>query len=260
MAAAPIQRVCVPTFERRDEPRPHMVYAIQVTLPSQTWTVYRRYSEFAALQAALPPPAPPAPLPPKQAAKDSWRAIVGLGGWLPVTAAQQRADDAAAEERRQGLERYLRGIITAPDPHWRESDAFLQFLQVPEHQREPAVATEHPPPPPPPPKGLPAAAAGPLPRPWYSRAPPTARRQETDVTRPMDDHALLRHQTSTLMANQDAQAEQLAQILRRQRELGLTIHDELEVHKELLQSMQTHMQQTQTKLDAAENSMHRLQS
>ena len=80
------------------------------------------------------------------------------------------------------------------------------------------------------------------------------------MTRPMDDHALLRHQTTTLMANQDAQAEQLAQILRRQRELGLTIHDELEVHKELLQSMQTHMQQTQTKLDAAENSMHRLQS
>lgn len=256
MAAGPIQRVCVPAFERRDEPRPHMVYAIQVTLPSQTWTVYRRYSEFVALQAALPPPAPPAPLPPKQAAKDSWRAIVGLGGWLPVTAAQQRADDAAAEDRRQGLERYLRGILAAPDAHWRESDAFLQFLQVPEHEREPAAPRERPAPP----RPSQPPAPGPL-RPWHTRAPLTVERmRETDVTRPMDDHTLLQHQTHTLMANQDAQAEQLAQILRRQRELGLTIYDELEVHRELLQSMHTHMQQTQTKLDAAENSMNRLSS
>ncbi|WFD18803.1 hypothetical protein MCAP1_001014 [Malassezia caprae] len=254
MAAGPIQRVCVPAFERRDEPRPHTVYAIQVTLPSQTWTVYRRYSEFVALHAALSPPAPPAPLPPKQAAKDSWRAIVGLGGWLPVTAAQQRADDRAAEERRQGLERYLRGILAAPDAHWRESDAFLQFLQAPEHEREPEAPRECASPP-----SLPAAAP-PL-RPWHTRAPaPAERMRETDVTRPMDDHTLLQHQTHTLMASQDVQAEQLARILRRQRDLGLTIHDELEVHRELLQSMHSHMQQTQTKLDAAEKSMNRFSS
>ncbi|WFD22392.1 hypothetical protein MEQU1_001062 [Malassezia equina] len=252
MAAGPIQRVCVPTFERREEPRPHTVYAIQVTLPSQTWTVYRRYSEFVALQAALPPPAPPAPLPPKRAAKESWRAIVGLGGWLPVTTAQQRMDDADTEERRQGLERYLRGILAAPDAHWRESDAFLQFLQIPEHQREPAGPQEHA-------SSMPRPRPGPAPspslRPWH--APPTRpaeRMRETDVTRPMDDHALLQHQTHTLMARQDAQAEELAKILRRQRELGLTIHDELDVHKELLQS------QTQTKLDQAETSMRRLAS
>lgn len=62
------------------------------------------------------------------------------------------------------------------------------------------------------------------------------------------------------MARQDAQAEELAKILRRQRELGLTIHDELDVHKELLQSVHTHVQQTQTKLDQAETSMRRLAS
>lgn len=260
MAAGPIQRVCVPAFERRDEPRPHTVYAIQVTIPSLTWTVYRRYSEFVALHAALSPPAPPAPLPPKQVARESWRAIVGLGGWLPLTAAQKRADEADTEERRQGLERYLRGILAAPDTYWRESDAFLQFLQVPEHQREPAVPSVPPAPHAQGPHATPGQTA-PVLRPWHSQRPAsTERLRETDTTRPMDDSTLLHHQSHTLMANQDAQAEQLAQILRRQRELGLSIHDELEVHKELLHSLHTHMQHTQTKLDAADTSMRRLAS
>ena len=62
------------------------------------------------------------------------------------------------------------------------------------------------------------------------------------------------------MRAQDKQADALAIVLRRQRELGLRIHDELGMHREMLDSLHTGVQSTQTRMDAAEAEMKRLNS
>lgn len=260
MAAPRIQRVAIPSVERRTEPTPHVVYAVFIQLPDRSWTVYRRYSEFTALHAKLAPPPPPAPLPPKQIATRSLRMLTGLGGLIPPSDAQLRADKEATDERREGLELYLRAILSARDDRWRTNPAFLTFLQVDEApapqeevRNEPRTDRKAAP-------GAPPAALRPLPpstslRPWSrSRAPAT----ETDVTRPLSDEELLHHQNDTQMQAQDQQADQLAKILQRQRQLGLAIHGELNEHAELLTHLDSAVQQTRTRMDTADAQMRHL--
>ena len=82
---------------------------------------------------------------------------------------------------------------------------------------------------------------------------------ETNVTRPLSDAQLLQHQTDTQMRAQDAQAEQLAKILARQKQLGLAIHDELTEQTELLNHLSTDVQNTRTRMDQAQKRMARLE-
>lgn len=247
MAGVPIQQIAVPSFEYKEQPSHHVVYAVQISMPDRTWTVHRRYTDFCKLHEQITPPMPPAPLPPKHRLKQTWRMITGFGGMLATTEAQKREDELDLETRRAGLEKYLRAIVASPSPHWRESDAFMTFADVQEPPRpqpswNPPV-TQRPPQP-----------KAPL-RPWRGAAEPA---RETNTTRPMADAELFQYQTNTLMNAQDEQANALSAILRRQHDLGIHIHHELDVHHELLQDLHNDVHHTQTRMDAADARMKRM--
>ena len=57
--------------------------------------------------------------------------------------------------------------------------------------------------------------------------------KETERTRELDNQGVLQLQKQT-MQDQDQSVEELMKIILRQRELGQAIHEELEVHNELL--------------------------
>ncbi|WFD32339.1 hypothetical protein MSPP1_003384 [Malassezia sp. CBS 17886] len=248
VAGVPIQRVCVPSFEHRTVPDDHVVYAVRVELPVDTWVVFRRHSEFVALDAALSPPAPPAPLPPKHAVASSLRRARALGGFLAPTDAQRRADDALARERRPILEQYLRAMLSTRDDYWREHAAFHAFLDVPAHtaaaeavRTPPTVCTGAAPPraePPPP--------------------APRARAAETGATRTLSNTALLGVHTHAAMNAQDEEADRLGQVLARQREIGLAIHNELGEQRELLRTLDSEVQDTRGRVGAADSQIKKL--
>ncbi|KAK0565323.1 hypothetical protein OC844_001290 [Tilletia horrida] len=156
MSGPPIQSIAIPRSEQRSTPSPaHRVYAVIVSLPVRSWTVYRRYSDFLALHTALSQPAergtaagggggggevvpPPAPFPPKHAAKHALRQITSLGGLLGSGSPASTSASAGAEtetleqrERRSALETYLRAIIASTDARWRSRTEFLDFLEIP---------------------------------------------------------------------------------------------------------------------------------
>lgn len=253
---APIQRVTVPSWERRGAPQVHVAYAVRVEMPVQVWTVYRRYSEFVALDAALPSP-PPVALPAKHAVSQALSAVRGLGGLLGGSERQLRAEEELASERQTGLEQYLRAIVCAEDSRWREADAFVRFLELPRNYRPADSATK---------RGAAAPASlrhsAPRTRPGAAaassqQAPPAPR--ETSETRPLSNSELLDHQRDSMMNAQDAQAERLAATLRRQRELGLAIHGELLEHQELLSELDTSVQGTRERMGRAETQMRDLE-
>ena len=59
--------------------------------------------------------------------------LTQMGGILPTSDAQKLDDDKDLELRREALEKYLRAIVVSPDAHWRESHAFIEFLDVQDH-------------------------------------------------------------------------------------------------------------------------------
>ncbi|KAF2101873.1 Phox-like protein [Rhizodiscina lignyota] len=90
-------------------------YTISIKGALRTSTSQKRYSDFEALHHAListTGEAPPAPLPPKS--------------WIKSTL----NNPSLTEERRQGLERYVREIENADDSRWRNSRAWRDFLGV----------------------------------------------------------------------------------------------------------------------------------
>jgi len=115
---AAIQAVYVRGHEERPEPKPHTVFRIEIQAHVRSWHMWRRYSEFVDLHAELTKSTdapPPAPLPPKHA----------------FAMLRSRTNEALLEERRLGLETYLRAIVAAKDGRWRESFIFRDFLGVP---------------------------------------------------------------------------------------------------------------------------------
>lgn len=113
-----IQQVSIVDLQERSEPKPHTVYRIEIKAHIQSWSMWRRYSEFDDLhtdlvQATGTPP--PAPLPPKH----------------KFSLFRSRTDSQLLAERRAGLETYLRAIISARDDQWREAYPFKQFLGIP---------------------------------------------------------------------------------------------------------------------------------
>ncbi|TNY17783.1 syntaxin [Rhodotorula diobovata] len=121
----PIQSVSVPSYTRLTaKPDPHVAYTVAVSLPTRTYSIQQRYSAFAALHhelAASCGAPPPADLPPKH--PGSW--------FLAPLAAARDLTDAQLDERRVGLERWLRAILADRDPRWRSSRAFKDFLAAP---------------------------------------------------------------------------------------------------------------------------------
>lgn len=118
MSATAIQAVFVRGHEERPEPKPHIVFRIDIQAHVRSWQMWRRYSEFVDLHTELTKSVgapPPSILPPK-------RALAML---------RSRKNEALLEERRAGLEAYLRAIVAAKDSRWLDAFAFQDFLGVP---------------------------------------------------------------------------------------------------------------------------------
>ncbi|GAA5855726.1 hypothetical protein JCM9279_004048 [Rhodotorula babjevae] len=121
----PIQSVSVPTFTKLSaKPDPHVAFTVSISLPTRSYSIQQRYSAFAALHhklAATCGAPPPAELPPKH--PGSW--------FLAPLAGARDLSDAQLEERRAGLEHWLRAILADRDPRWRSSRTFKDFLAAP---------------------------------------------------------------------------------------------------------------------------------
>jgi regulator of vacuolar morphogenesis len=111
-----IQAVYVRGHEERSDPKPHTAYRIEVQASVRSWQMWRRYSEFDELNTELTKLTsfdPPANLPSKH--------IFSF----------RKNDAKILEERRIGLETYLRAIVGSKDSQWRDTTVFKEFLGVP---------------------------------------------------------------------------------------------------------------------------------
>jgi len=81
--------------------------------------------------------------------------------------------------------------------------------------------------------------------------------EETDVTRPLDNHGLVQLQ-QTQVDQQDAQVAQLSAILQRQKHLGLAIGQEISEQNELLDDLHNNVERVGDKLTGAKKQLNRL--
>ncbi|KAJ1027656.1 hypothetical protein NDA16_001995 [Ustilago loliicola] len=285
--AQPLQGVSIPRYESRSSTASsYTVYAVVVQLPVRSWTVYRRYSEFVRLDknlAASPSsssgtgepggagkPAP-RPLPPKERARE-WKKT--FSGFVSFASGDQGNNDYDEEmwlkERMSALETYLKAIVMHEDASWRESEAFKTFIEWPmsikmvtapssSSSAGAAVPSPRAPRPatrpqasmpgalPPGTRALGSAATANQPR------PPA---EETDSTRPLNNTQLFQSQTDA-MDQQDQQLNNLTAILRRQRQMGEAINQELGEQTELLGQLDSEVESTQAKLSKADQKMDR---
>lgn len=124
---AAIQAIYVRSYEERSSPKPHIVYRIEIQAHVRSWQMWRRYSEFDELHADLTKSTgstPPCSLPPKH-----------------KFAILRSRDPKILEERKAGLEKYLRAILSAKEEKWRESLPFRGFLGIPTGKGAPSGAT-----------------------------------------------------------------------------------------------------------------------
>ncbi|KAH8902594.1 Phox-like protein [Coniochaeta sp. PMI_546] len=115
---APPAEISIPTTSLTSsaDGKPYTLYNITLRLPLRSFVVQKRYSDFAALHAALTSQVgspPPAPLPGKS--------------WFKSTVSSPELTEA----RRKGLETYLRSIAETPDRRWRDTTAWRAFLNLP---------------------------------------------------------------------------------------------------------------------------------
>ncbi|KAL5519031.1 hypothetical protein ACEPAH_714 [Sanghuangporus vaninii] len=120
---AAIQSVRILGHEERSSPKAHVVYKIEVQASVRSWLMWRRYSEFDDLHTELintVGEAPPHPLPPKHT----------------FSFFRSKDNPEVLRERVEGLEQYLRAIISSKDSRWRESYVFKQFLGIPTSKKD----------------------------------------------------------------------------------------------------------------------------
>nr|CAG8446066.1 12715_t:CDS:2 [Entrophospora candida] len=112
-----IQSICIKNTETRQSPKPHVVYRVEVQAAVRTWTIWKRYSEFDELNDKLsrlfPNNLPPCEIP----GKNYFQSTLG--------------NPILIEERRRGLEEYLKAILSHRDDRWRETDEWKAFLAIP---------------------------------------------------------------------------------------------------------------------------------
>jgi regulator of vacuolar morphogenesis len=115
---APPLEISIPStiLSTADSSKPYTLYNISLRLPLRTFVVQKRYSDFVTLHQSLTAVVsspPPESLPAKS--------------WFKSTASSPEL----TEERRKGLETYLRAIAENPDRRWRETSAWRSFLNLP---------------------------------------------------------------------------------------------------------------------------------
>ena len=115
-AMAPSVEISIPSTSLSTTSPPYTIYHITLRLPLRSFTVSKRYSDFARFHATLVSQTnaqPPVPLPSKS--------------WFSNTVSNERFRD----ERRSSLEKYLRAINESPDGRWRTSPVWRAFLNLP---------------------------------------------------------------------------------------------------------------------------------
>ncbi|KAF9425941.1 hypothetical protein BGZ94_007081 [Podila epigama] len=119
-----LQAIYVRDYETRSQPKPHIVFRVEVHAAVRTWSVWKRYSEFETLHSRylelFPDHPPPVHLP----TKHWWQSTMDNPELL--------------EERRAGLESYLRGILSHRDDRWRLAHEWNEFLAIPAVSRSSA--------------------------------------------------------------------------------------------------------------------------
>ena len=113
-----IQAIFIRGYEERTSPKPHAVYRIDIQAHVRSWQMWRRYSEFDDLYTELTKATgspPPSTLPPKH----------------KFAILKSRTNKNLLEERRVGLEAFLRAILGSKEDKWRDTFAFKEFLGVP---------------------------------------------------------------------------------------------------------------------------------
>ncbi|ESW98693.1 hypothetical protein HPODL_04306 [Ogataea parapolymorpha DL-1] len=81
--------------------------------------------------------------------------------------------------------------------------------------------------------------------------------KETEATKPLDNEQLYQQQ-QLLMNKQDTELDQLRSILNRQKQIGLTINEELSVQNELLQGLENQVDSSQQKMNSAKKKIGRI--
>lgn len=116
---APPVEISIPTTSLStpaDSSKPYTLYNITLRLPLRSFVTQKRYSEFHALHDAITSlvgDPPPVPLPSKS--------------WFKSTVSSPEL----TEERRLGLESYLRAIAESPDRRWRDTAVWRTFCNLP---------------------------------------------------------------------------------------------------------------------------------
>ena len=113
-----IQAVFVPSTETRHQPKPHTVYCVEVHAAVRTWVVWKRYSDFEKLHNQFGSIFPKHPVPLNLPTKS----------FFPPTF----NDVTKIDNRRRGLEEYLRAILSHRDDRWRQTDIWKDFLAIPQ--------------------------------------------------------------------------------------------------------------------------------
>ncbi|KAI9858738.1 MAG: hypothetical protein M1824_004158 [Vezdaea acicularis] len=113
---APPIEIAIPNTALSSTTKPYTIYNISLRLPLRSFIIQKRYSDFTALHDELTSQVgapPPATLPQKS--------------WFKRTTSSPEL----TEERRQGLEGYLRSINESGDTRWRNTAAWRAFLNLP---------------------------------------------------------------------------------------------------------------------------------
>lgn len=113
---APNVEITIPSTTLSQTSPPHTIYHVTLRLPLRSFTVPKRYSDFSNFHRTLisqTGASPPAPLPSKT--------------WFSNTISNERL----REDRRHGLEQYLKTINESDDGRWRSSPAWRAFLNLP---------------------------------------------------------------------------------------------------------------------------------
>ncbi|PWZ03566.1 endosomal t-SNARE [Testicularia cyperi] len=292
--AQPLQSISIPRYETRSSSTStYVVFAVVIQLPVRSWTVYRRYSEFVRLDKNLAAGASggasgaepsgagrpaPKPLPPKDRAREwkkTFSGFLSFAGGESTSASNADQDEQAwLRERKDALEQYLKAIVMDEEPAWRESEAFKAFIEWPMSVK--MVTAGHAP-------ATSSIATGRRGAALQSSTASTSARtnmpgsysdpksgstrtlgtqaprkpaEETDFTRPLDNTQLFQSQTDA-MDQQDQQLLNLTAVLRRQRQMGEAINQELAEQTELLGQLDTEVESTQSKLAHADAKMDR---